>query len=134
MSAVDVGISVGEDTQAHRCSRFHHHEAGSEYGSIVVVLIVDSQPVVATHREGTLAVGQLQMVVGVEFVGVERLLRVFNGIAFGKSFHKVAGEKLCGHRPIGLAMLYFIRVAVKLVVEYIEVDVHRLASQLRDRQ
>ena len=132
---VNVNIRVCRHLQTHVHRILANHEAGGQHGLGVVVLVVDRQPIVATHLQAALAVGNLQPIVGVEHVGVKRFLDVVDGVSLSEATDILAAEESFRGSPVGLAMLHLIGVATIFVCQVVEADVdHLRATQLDDGQ
>lgn len=134
MSAVDVAVGVGGNTEADAHARFYDHEASAEHRFVVVVLVVDRHAVVSAELEAAFLVRQTERVVGIELVGVDGFFKVVNGIALGKAFAEIADKEFFRSTPIGLAVLEGIGVTMILVGEVIEADVDRLSTKCGDRR
>ena len=94
MGIVDIDIGVRGNRHLHAHQGFHNHEAGSEHRLIIVILVHHGQLVVPAEFDAAPFVGNLQRVVGVEDIGVQRLLVVIYRIPFCKPADIVVGEQL----------------------------------------
>ena len=118
---VDIGV-IG-DVHGNTHARLHHHETGDEHGRlIVVVLVVDRNAVVAAHLQSAALVGNLQLVVGVEHIGVDGLLQVVEWLCVVEAVDVVGGEDIFRHRPIAFTMFHAVDVAMVLMGEVVEAD------------
>ena len=68
-------------------------------------------------------IGNGEVIVGIEHIGVERLLDIFDEVAFSESINVVAGEYFLTDAPVGLAVFDAIGIAVILVSLVVERDV-----------
>ena len=71
---------------------------------------------------------------GVEMVGVERLLDVVDGLLVVPSLQIVGLEESLRYFPVGIAMFYPVGVSMIIVRHVIEVDVDGLPIQLGNGQ
>ena len=120
VSAVQVQVCVCGDAQSYQhdgfCNaQFHHKDF------LFAVIINDVQPVVTTHAQVGVLVGKLQLVVGVEDCGVDRVIILLYRLVV-KPFQPVAlKESLC-RCPVGIAGFHAVNKAVVVVRQFIKAD------------
>ena len=133
MLGVVADVSIGCNAQTQLYDRIYHHELGSQHLFAPIVLIKHAQPVVTAHLQSALRVGYLQLVVGIEHVGVERVHVVVYLLVVEAHQPVAFKERLCG-RPVGFAMLQMSHETMVAVRQFVETDVqHVAASQFHNR-
>ena len=146
MMLVDVDVCIRRISDGNLHLWLYNHEAGGEYLSAVLIgsfillvvrfciVIVDGELVVSAHSDVAVLVGNGEAIVGVEMVGVERLLDVVDGLLVVPSLQIVGLEESLRYFPVGIAMFYPVGVSMIIVRHVIEVDVDGLPIQLGNGQ
>ena len=127
---VDVDVGVGSVSDRHLHLRVYHHEARrKQRASIARIVVKDLQTVVAAHFDAAVGIGNRQTIMGVEMVGVERLLVVlYHPIAI-EACDKVTVEKSLRDIPVRIAMFYLVNITAILMGHVVEGDVDGIAIQ-----
>ena len=104
MTVVVVDVCVGGDFYAHCHERFYNIEFHLQQFLVGIVLVVDGQSVVATRLQLTTVVGNGQLIVRIEYGGVDRVLIVFY-LPVVEALQPVALKDILRHAPVSLTMV-----------------------------
>ena len=135
MLLVDINIRVGRISDGYLYLRIYHHEAGCQHPVVVTIgiIIVNREFIVSAHGNATVLVWDGELIMGVEMVGVERLLYVVDGLFAIEAPQIVGFKESLRYLPVGIAMFYLVGIAMVVVGHIIEIDVDRETAQLGDR-
>lgn len=94
MLLVDINIRIGRISYGYLNLRLYNHEAGCEHLVVIPVgiVIVNGELIVSAHGDAAVFVGDGELVVGIEVVGVERLFDVVDSL-FAIEAPQVVGLK-----------------------------------------
>ena len=135
MLLVDINIRIGRISYGYLNLRFYNHEAGCEHLVVISVgiVIVNGELIVSAHGDAAVFVGDGELVVGIEVVGVERLFDVVDSLFAIEAPQVVGFEESFRYLPVGIAMLYLLGIAMVIMGHIIEIDVDGKTPQLGDR-
>ena len=135
MLFVDINIRVGRISDGYLYLRIYHHEAGCQHPVVITIgiIIVNREFIVSAHGNATVLVWDGELIMGVEMVGVERLLYVVDGLLAIEAPQIVGFKESLRYLPVGIAMFYLVGIAMVVVGHVVEIDVDRETAQLGDR-
>ena len=104
MTVVMVNVCIGSGFQPYSHQRFYHIELHFEQTLVVGIFIEHGKPVVATHFQLTLLVGNVELIVGIEHSGVDGITIIIYGVIV-ETVEPVTFKNIFRGAPIGFAML-----------------------------
>ena len=119
---VDVGIRGDSHRQSHRLFRYHKLHRGD---ILILSIFCDVQSVVAAQSQTASVGGNLQLVVGIGYGGVDTPLIMLNHIAV-EAFEPVTLEELLRGGPVCFAMFQTIHIAMIVMRQFVEADIQHI--------
>ena len=133
MSTVDIDVSIGCNVHANAHLGLDNHEAHLQHLFVIIVLIVDGNTIVAANLQPTFGIGNLQMIMGVEHVRIERLLQILQSPSIVEPIDEIAHKQILRGSPVGFAMLHLVNISMVFVSQVVKIDVQgRIAIQGHD--
>lgn len=131
--AIEVDVGIAAHLRIDACHLLVDAETRLEHGGVlvtVVILLIDTQTVVAAQAEPKFLVGDAQAVVRVNLRRIETFLKVLDELVV-ESFQKITLKDAVRWLPIPVAMVYVVDVALVVVAHLIPFDVYVLPASKR---